>query len=86
MTPLDGLRDALKERQEQISAGDDSPATFQSLNNLLLLIEQEEKKEAIEMFKKAKELCDKHKKLDRRIVYGDALIQHFDAVLKALER
>ena len=45
---------------------------------------KEAMKLARENFAMAKELCDKHSKLDRRIVYGNALITHFDAVCQAL--
>jgi hypothetical protein len=41
-------------------------------------------KQALENITTAKDLCDKHSKLDRRIVYGNALIAHFDAVCQAL--
>ena len=40
---------------------------------------------ALEKFAKVKELCDKHgSKINRKHVYGGALVEHFDVVCQAL--
>ena len=40
---------------------------------------------ALQKFAKVKELCDKHgSKINRKHVYGGALVEHFDVVCQAL--
>lgn len=50
-----------------------------------ILIDEAVVKQVLKKIAKAKELCDKQSKLDRRVVYGNVLIEHFDTICQALE-